>query len=151
MNKNQRIYIFDLDNTVINSAHRTPNKEDGTLDLDKYFKLKTRDNVFKDTLLPLASFMKRKFYEGHPVFVCTARDINQDDLDYFKAHNLKYHRLYSRNDIPKDHYYMSDGPYKVRHLEPLVKKFPIPKIMFEDSKPVVDAIRQLDTFTVVHV
>ena len=56
----KKIAIFDLDGTVIDSSHRTPNKPDGTLDLEGYFELRTRKNIFKDTLLPLADTFAAK-------------------------------------------------------------------------------------------
>ena len=38
----KRVMIFDLDETLVNSKHRTPNRADGTLDLAGYFRNKTR-------------------------------------------------------------------------------------------------------------
>ena len=32
----KRVVIFDLDETVVDSAHRTPNNPDGTLNLSRY-------------------------------------------------------------------------------------------------------------------
>ena len=39
----KKVVVFDLDGTVIDSAHRTPNLPDGTLDLAGYHKRKTRE------------------------------------------------------------------------------------------------------------
>ena len=69
----KKIAVFDLDGTVIDSEHRTPNKADGTLDLDGYFQLRTRENIFKDTLLPLAEIMKEMYDSGdYHIVICTA-------------------------------------------------------------------------------
>ena len=57
--KNQ-IYIFDLDGTVINSSHRFTGTAEGKVNLEAWIKDSTRENIFKDTLLPLAKFMKAK-------------------------------------------------------------------------------------------
>ena len=88
----KQIAIFDLDGTVIDSAHRTPNKADGTLDLTRYFELRTRESIFKDTLLPLADRMKEMYDSGEwHIVICTAREMDQDDFDFLADNNLKFH------------------------------------------------------------
>ena len=42
--KIKKIAIFDLDGTLVDSSHRTPNNADGTLDLQGYYKNRTRKN-----------------------------------------------------------------------------------------------------------
>ena len=85
----KKIAIFDLDGTVIDSSHRTPNKPDGTLDLEGYFELRTRKNIFKDTLLPLAEKMKEMYASGdYYIVICTARGMCQADYDFLDANSL---------------------------------------------------------------
>ena len=50
-------YIFDLDNTVIDSSHRQT-FVDGKLDLDAWTRDNTKKNIRKDSLLPIAKIMK---------------------------------------------------------------------------------------------
>ena len=52
------IYIFDLDGTVIDSSHRFTGNAEGKVNLEKWIADSTRENIFKDSLLPLAKFMK---------------------------------------------------------------------------------------------
>ena len=52
------IYIFDLDGTTIDSSHRFTGTAEGKVNLAKWIEDSTRENIFKDTLLPLAKFMK---------------------------------------------------------------------------------------------
>ena len=65
-------YIFDLDNTVIDSSHRQT-FVDGKLDLDAWKRDNTKKNIRKDSLLPIANIMKSAKRFGHHVIVCTAR------------------------------------------------------------------------------
>ena len=55
----KRVFIFDLDGTVIDSEHRTPRDENGKLILQQWFDLATPANIAKDTLLPLASLFRK--------------------------------------------------------------------------------------------
>ena len=78
------IVIFDLDETVVDSAHRTPNHPDGTLNLPLYLQLKTRENTLQDGLLPLADLWRSLDLNEVYVVVCTARtwaDFDQEFLD----------------------------------------------------------------------
>ena len=93
----QRVVIFDLDGTTIDSAHRTPKMESGHTILPEYLRLKTRENVFKDALLPLAKQMKKMYEDiGTYVVVCTSRVMEKDDFDYLKAKGIHYNKMYSR-------------------------------------------------------
>jgi len=87
--------VFDLDGTIINSTHRTPNNADGTLDLKRYFENKTRESIFRDTLLPLADKMKQMYDSGqYHIVICTAREMDQDDFDFLDYHGIKYDEIY---------------------------------------------------------
>ena len=102
----KKIVVFDLDGTVIDSSHRTPSNPDGTLDLQGYYKNRTRENIFKDTLLPLADVMKDKYRSGdYHVVVCTAREIDQDDLEFLEYHGLKYHEMLDRTNCRKKYHW----------------------------------------------
>jgi hypothetical protein len=140
-------FIFDLDETVINSSHRTPNFPDGTLDLLSYKKHHTPENVAKDTLLPLARFMRQAIQNGHKVAILTARDMMQCDYDFLALHGIKPKHIYSRDRCKTiKHYKMGDGQYKVHWLNKLMPKSLFKNrhvIMFDDSKPVKNAVRGL--------
>ena len=138
------VTIFDLDETVINSAHRTPNNPDGTLNLAMYLKLQNRENIFKDTLLPIVQIMRARFVAGDFIVILTARGMSTDDYDFLVAMNLPYHLILSRNDIPADHYNLSDGEYKLRHVLLLLDLLGHNNVvMFEDSKAVKKELRKL--------
>lgn len=144
--KNKKItLVFDLDETVINSSHRTPNFPDGTLNLQAYRENHTAENVAKDTLLPLARTMQKAIENGYNVAILTARDMKQCDYAFLARHGIYARFIYSRDKCKtKKHYNMRDGDYKVTWF----KKFPktLTKnhvIMFDDSKVVKKAMREI--------
>lgn len=149
-----RIYIFDLDGTVIDSAHRTPYFPNGDLNLEAYKRLATKENIRLDRLFPLAGFMRRKIAAKRDlVVICTAREMRLGDWEFLTTHRLRPHMCLSRNHIDRTHFYMSDAPYKVKHLSRFLDgEFKnMPKIMFEDNSAVIRAVSQMPGFTMVRV
>lgn len=140
----KRIVIFDLDETLVNSKHRTPNRPDGTLDLDRYFAMKTRENIMRDTLLPLAETFKRLDRSENYVVICTARVMNNDDFDFLKQHELHFHAI-MRRPMDGSENHIPDGVLKLRKIKRLLnlRQFRgLPVTMFDDAKPVIAAIRR---------
>jgi len=83
-----RYFVFDLDGTVIDSRHRYKTLENGDIDLEHWIaNAAIREQVFKDTLLPLAAEMKRRYYSDY-VIICTSRAMTQHDFDYLDAMGL---------------------------------------------------------------
>ena len=132
----KKIVVFDLDGTVIDSSHRTPSHPDGTLDLQGYYKQRTRKNIFKDTLLPLAEVMKERYRSGDYVVICTAREIDQDDLEFLEYHGLKYDEILDRTNCRKKyHWGLPDPEYKTKQL----KEFRYTEYTFyDDAKPTIE-------------
>jgi hypothetical protein len=147
MKKYSSIAIFDLDETVIDSKHRTPNFPDGTLNLEAYIKNHTPENVAKDTLLPLAkTFFSVASNPSVYVVICTARDMKPCDYEFLKENGLHANMILSRDKASEKHYKMKDGEYKVTWLKKLrnLKQFRnLPAIMFDDAKPVKSAVRKM--------
>ena len=59
--KKTQLFIFDLDDTVIDSSHRatlTVVNGQVELDLNAWRKDSTYENIMKDSLLPLANYMR---------------------------------------------------------------------------------------------
>lgn len=140
----KRIVVFDLDETIIDSKHRTPNRPDGTLDLDRYFALKNRESIFRDSLLPLADTFKRLCRRDNYVVICTARAMNQDDFDFLSHHGLHAHKILCRPaDGSENH--IKDPVLKARKIQRLrnLKQFRgKPVTMFDDSAPVIREMRK---------
>ena len=130
--------IFDLDATIVDSSHRTPNNPDGTLDLNAYFLNKTRQNIFKDKLLPLAYKMKEMYNSGYfHIVICTARHMDMDDFDFLDFHDIKYHEIFHRGNVRKPHHAkLPDAEYKTKQL----KKFKqTPYTFYDDADPIIAA------------
>lgn len=140
----KRVIIFDLDETIVDSSHRTPNHPDGTLNLPLYLQLKSRENTLKDTLLPLANFWKSLDLSENYVVVCTARTWAEFDQEFLDLHGLKAHKIVAR--FEEKHNSMRDPDLKKQGLAYLFNLWQfkhLPKIMFDDAKPVISAMRKL--------
>lgn len=140
----KRIIIFDLDETAVDSAHRTPNHPDGTLNLPLYLQMKTRENTLRDGLLPLADFWKSLCTKENYIVVCTARSWNDFDQEFLDMHGLKAHKIIAR--FSEKHMNMRDPDLKregLRHLFNLKQFRDLPKYMFDDAKPVISAMRKM--------
>jgi FMN phosphatase YigB (HAD superfamily) len=140
----KRVVIFDLDETVVDSAHRTPNYADGTLNLPLYLQLKTRENTLRDGLLPLADYWRSLDLSETYVIVCTARTWADFDQEFLDMHGLRAHKIIARfTEAQKQ---MRDPELKRRGLRKLfsLRQFRhLPKYMFDDSAPVISEIRKM--------
>ena len=76
-------FIFDLDGTVIDSAHR---QGDGSL--NDWRRLNTVGNVMRDGLLPLAAKMQTAIQDGLDIWVCTSRVMGKADFAFLRLQGL---------------------------------------------------------------
>ena len=140
----KNIIIFDLDATVVNSDHRTPNFPDGTLNLELYLEKKTRENTLKDTLLPLADFWKSLCTKENYIVVCTARSWADFDQEFLDIHGLFAHKVLHRaadgsENTQKDAKLKNKWLRRVLNLKQFAK---LPAIMFDDAAPVISEMRR---------
>ena len=131
----KQIFIFDLDDTVVDSSHRATLKADAIeLDLDAWRRDSTYENIMKDSLLPLANFMRECI--ANPlayVWVCTARNMAQADHDFLAKHGLTPNLVLSRqlDDSRADHILK----YKMMNRLLKLKPFRDCETIFFDDKP----------------
>ena len=140
----KRVIIFDLDETIVDSSHRTPNHPDGTLNLPLYLSMKNRESTFKDSLLPLADFWKSLDLSENYVVVCTARTWADFDQEFLDHHGLVAHKILAR--FTERQKTMKDAELKREGLGYLfrLKQFKdLQKIMFDDAKPVISEMRKM--------
>ena len=84
-NKKEPIFIFDLDQTTIDSTHRV-----GHGSLTSWVRNATRENIMKDKLLFLSQFISILDKHGYKVIICTSRVMSKWDWEF----------LYSKMNIP---------------------------------------------------
>ena len=138
----KNITIFDLDGTCIDSSHRTPTKEDGTLDLANYKKMQTPENIFKDTLLPLAQEINKRSKAGDYTIICTARNMSEADYEFLMDEGLNADKIISRKDGDET----PDDILKAKALKSLfnLKQFKnLNKVMFDDAPSVRSTLRKI--------
>jgi FMN phosphatase YigB (HAD superfamily) len=136
----KNIIIFDLDMTVVDSSHRTPNKPDGTLDLQAYFSLRNRDSIMRDTLLPLAKAM-RALFENNYIIIATARSVDAADYEFLEKNNLPYHKFFHRDWGSME----KDASLKLRQIKKFLNLRQFrgkPCYMFDDASPVIREMRK---------
>lgn len=147
MKQYRGVIVWDLDETLIDSRHRTPRNADGTVNLAYYMAHATRENIFKDTLYPLATEARRMYQSGvwYTVF-CTARHMHDADYEFLIAHDLKAQRILSRDKAKPAHYKMRDADYKATWIKPrmVLRQFQgLPWFMFDDEKKVISRMREI--------
>ena len=89
-------FIFDLDHTAIDSSHRQITRPDGSLDLAAWRRNNTRENIMRDSLLPLANEWRRLAKKQVTIVVCTARVMGEHDYEFLRLHGLRWDECLSR-------------------------------------------------------
>lgn len=141
----KRVVVFDLDETLIDSKHRVPNNPDGTLNLTRYFELKTYDSVMRDSLLPLVQIFKALNREENYIVICTARVMATADRDFMQKYGLIAHKILCRpQDGSENH--IKDNILKRRKLQQLknLRQFREKDwFMFDDASPIIREMREI--------
>jgi len=76
LRRDNLIFIFDLDGTVIDSSHRQGES------LADWFRMNTRENILKDEPLPLSEKLLELYRRGYQILICTSRSLSKNDYDY---------------------------------------------------------------------
>ena len=91
-----RYKIWDLDGTVIDSSHRYSTLANGDIDLPRWIADNTRENIERDSLLPLARLMQSNHRQGDIVIICTARVLGVWDHCFLAENGIKAQFILSR-------------------------------------------------------
>jgi hypothetical protein len=107
-----KLNIFDLDGTVIDSSHRRQYNADGTLNLNAW-RACSRETIMRDSLLPLASVMRELIASNKMVAICTSRVLNETDWEYLEMHQILPRIIISRIEGDTT----PDAEFKTRELK----------------------------------
>lgn len=138
---NPKICIYDLDGTIIDSSHRTKYMENGKLDLANWKANNTKENIFKDDLLPMYWQLRQDYENGNIVIICTARELGKYDLEYIHSMGIYYDYIYSR---PKDNITRDDilKAKQLRHFWNFKQFAKLKKYFYDDRTANLTAIRK---------
>ena len=151
----QKLHVFDLDGTTIDSFHRVAPclKDGGDLDLQAYRETAcTHDKVQADTLLPLAKYMQDLIQKGEKVAICTARKMSKTDYVFLRKAGMRVSTICSRDQLFKHFdpvqakaiYHMKDADYKRFWLQRLQILFPLHSlVLYDDHKGVLAMAKEI--------
>ncbi len=138
--------VFDLDQTVINSLHRTPLDANGKVIISEYVKRQTEDYIMQDTLLPLANLMQQAYINNIYIIICTARNMTIHDYNFLSRNNLQYNEIFERGNVPKEISNLPDAQFKTKCLN----KFKNMQYTFyDDSDEVIELFRTYPNVTMI--
>ena len=148
-NINPKICIYDLDGTIINSSHRSKFDENDILDLEHWKANNTKENIFKDDLLPLYWQLVSDYKQGNYVVLCTAREMGKWDYEYLHQMGIYYDKIISRpkGNTTVDHILKKSQLRYFWNLKPFQK---IHKTFYDDNENNLSAINELGTGTVLN-
>ena len=138
----KNISIFDMDGTIIDSSHRQATLPDGTLNLPAWKENSTPEKIFQDKVLPLAQQIRKRQKAGDFTIICTARNMQDADLEFLAAEGVLADKLISR---PKGNM-EPDGVLKSKQLNSFLslKQFQkASKVMFDDAASVRSSLRKI--------
>lgn len=137
--------IFDLDNTLIDSTHRT-NKaiKNGSFCLDTYKnQCNTPQLIARDQLLPLAKYAQKLLTKGEQYAIITARHLSDADHTFLIEHGLANHTtlLLGRESVTESVQALDDVTYKLYQFDRLQRITGASSgyIMFDDLPDIVTA------------
>lgn len=131
----ERIEIYDMDGTIVSSAHRFRVGENGKIDLAHWIENCTPEMIAKDTLLPLAEQYKKDIADPTVyVVIATARYMQDADFNYVRDVLGMPNKIVYRH-AKNNH--MRGAEMKIaglRYLKTLKQFAKLPKRFYEDNK-----------------
>ncbi len=146
---NPRICIYDLDGTIIDSSHRSKHDENGNLDLQHWKLNNTKENIFRDDLLPMYWQLRSDYENGNIVVLCTARELGKYDYEFIHSMGIYYDYIISRpaGNITKDEILKKA---QLRHFWNFKQFRKMRKQFADDRKANLKAIRELGNVDIVN-
>ena len=145
--KLKQIHVYDMDGVLVDTSHRYRNLPDGTIDLEYWFANRTREQIAKDILLPLAKqYQSDCINENIYTIICTSRMYNLLDIEFIVGRLGCPDKLIMRPEGDTT----ADGILKRRQLQRLfnLKQFQwLPRRLWEDNPHNIAALTHLFTKT----
>tara|TARA_Y100001980_G_C14555698_1_gene344876 strand:+ start:6837 stop:7325 length:489 start_codon:yes stop_codon:yes gene_type:complete len=138
--------VFDLDQTVIDSRHRTPLNSNGKVDIPKYVLKQTKKHINRDKIMPLAALLQEEYKKQTYIIICTARKMTQYDYDFLKRHNINYHEIYERGNVPAEIASLPDALYKMHCLK---KYKDVNYTFYDDSSEVINLFKNYSNVNMI--
>jgi hypothetical protein len=134
------LYIFDLDHTVIDSSHRQITRADGSLDLNAWRLNCTKKQINRDSLLPLARFMRRAIADPNTqTAICTARVLSKHDYNFLAEKGLVTDYILARFEGDN----RADDEMKYTKIWNLLTSLKIPRARWKISATLFDDNQQV--------
>ena len=134
------LYIFDLDHTVIDSSHRQITRADGSLDLTAWRLNCTKKQINRDSLLPLARFMRRAIADPNTqTAICTARVLSKHDYNFLAEKGLVTDYILARFEGDN----RADDEMKYTKIWNLLTSLKIPRARWKISATLFDDNQQV--------
>jgi len=135
------IWIFDLDQTVIDSSHRAIDGVTPSAFL-RDWKSHSREQILQDALLPLGKFMKHLIAKNEFVMICTARNMSGADFELLDNLGINCKVIISRgaNDNRQD------ADYKLARISQFIKANGYEKrdiVLFDDKQEIREVVSTL--------
>ena len=145
-NLSPRIVIYDLDGTIIDSSHRIKLHDNGSLDLEHWKQNCTKEQIFKDDLLPLYWQLVSDYKSGNYIVLCTARELGKWDYEYLHSMGIYYDKIISRpkGNTTIDHVLKKSQLQYFWNLKPFQN---IHKTFYDDNDNNLSAINSLGAGT----
>jgi hypothetical protein len=144
------LVLWDLDYTLIDSSKRYKSclLPCGSLDIPKYRNSQTKKLIDGDKLTPLKQNLFDVLLDNNvKQWAITARECNNNDLDYLRDNGLHFSRVFSRDNVtPRIASIRNDGVYKRRIIQPILNLKPFRNkkvIMIDDNTHVINHVGSL--------
>jgi hypothetical protein len=132
--KTKRIHVYDLDGVLVDTSHRYRNTPEGKIDLVYWFKMRTKENISKDKILPMAKqYIDDCLNPEIYTVICTSRMYHENDIEFIVGYLGAPDKLLMRPEGEKGR----DDFLKYNQLRRLfnIHEFQkLPRALWEDNK-----------------
>ena len=141
------IHVYDCDGVLVDTAHRYRNKPDGTIDLDYWIANRTRENIAKDKILPLAKNYIADCIDSETyTILCTSRVYNALDIEFIIGRLGAPDKLLMRPEGNNE----PDAALKCKQLLRifnLIQFQNLPRTLWEDNRKNIEMLKEFFTHT----